>query len=307
MSDDLEGFTRFGEHRSSRERKAGNRRAKQQKRPHYGSLPRSVRRQAAVSLGWRIQTNPDGAGVFDSHQLLPRTMSARSAGMPEDAISHWADFKFLSTKPIREGLLYNAMAHTVASVVVGKMEDLAQEAVDALLTPDEKEQDRVKMWFGPRDKDGCRESRFSKHPTLAALGGATSFGYKADWLLRHSESLELVTALCPTRPRARLDHEYAYGIGLDILTVEHSIDGESIPRIIAEFRRRGEQAYEDEPIDLAPHWFAIRAMLIGSAAIMARMDANTLDQPMPEWPSAEELGGEEALRHLGWESVGVKM
>lgn len=299
MTDDLVGFEEFGA--GSRPRK---RRGPKAKVVPFMDLPRPERRSRAVALRWRLRSSPDGAGVFLSHQLLPRTPSALAAGMPADAVSHWADFFFMSARPIREGVLYNAFAETLASAIVNAYSSAADDAADALLSPEEQELNRPRMFFGPAERSGCREMRFAKRPTFAAFGNKTEHGFKAEWM---RANLPRIQEICPLAPRAELDHSYAFGIGVHFRTAEASIDGQSIPRLIADFLQRGEVAYEDECVDLEPHRAAIESMVLYKAASYQRMDARERGIKAVDPVSLDEIGGAAGAAHIGWESVPIKL
>lgn len=249
------------------------------KREWFINQKRSVRRRKAVALRWRIASDPNGGGVFHSHQFIPGSpawIAEFGAEAAKRSATHWADIYFMSTRPIRDGIFYNTTIRTLADKVVADMEDEADEAVDALLSAEE-----LKNAFTPPTFERIGNSKFStmvfsKNPTFAALDGLTRYGAQARHLRNALETLpsRRVTISC------KKQLEYAYGVGLDMVSNAQGLTVNSIVHDIERFRAMGEQDFEVET-DITPHLSAIRGMLLFRIASLQRMDAHDrgVDEP----------------------------
>lgn len=238
----------------------------QQKNVVFEKLPRPYRRAKAVSLRWQIRTDPNGQGVYTTHDILP---GSRDWPAHEDgtlAPSYWADLYFMSARPIREGRFYNAVATSVVMVAVREIEDLAEAAIKAQLSEEDREASRLRAFSRP-SKSGS-EMIFATRVGLSSLGGLTRQGAQAQWLRDRWDQL---ATLVEVRPSAEFLPDYAYGIGLNLVSDQATVDTRTLPAIVQQFLARGEVAYTDEPVDLVLYLDAIRGLL---GTILWRWDAH---------------------------------
>ena len=209
---------------------------------------RRLRASEAVALRWKIKTDPNGAGVFTTHDILPGSIEW-PGNPPGSWPPHaWADFYFMSNRPVREGIFYNAMARTALEAAGEAIEEMAEQVVDEMMSPKDREASKIRA-FTRKIPSGGSEMVFAPDVGLESLGGLTKFGAQAQWLREQWDDLP---DLVKIHPKAEIDNEYQFGIGLHIITAEISVDTLSLPRIIEKFLERGEQAYEDDPIELEP-------------------------------------------------------
>jgi hypothetical protein len=248
-----EGFTEdflfSGRDTPSRRMKRRRKFAHQRRRPTYLELDRQTRRSKAVSLRWRIASDPDGQGVFTTHDILPGSRDWPGTPPGTWAPHAWADFYFMSRKPISQGLFYNAYAKTALEAAALAIEKMAETEVLAKLTEEEQHATRLRS-FGKPNADGGSTMIFAPDVGVPSLGGLTKRGAQAQWLREHWDQL---ATLVEIHPSAELDTQYERGIGLHLIVPETSVDTLTLPHIIKAFLDRGEVAYEDPAIDLAPH------------------------------------------------------
>lgn len=246
--------------------------------------PRTVRRDKAASKNWRIRTDPNGQGLFTTHQILPGSRELPlidQNGAPN--LNFWANFYFASMRPLREGRLFYATAQTVAKQAVDVLLEMAKTHVDHQLTPVDRRNQRPRYSY-TRLKNGGMEMTSTTHPRLESLGGLTVGGAKATWLRQHWNDLETLVAL---HPHARFDLSYSQGIGVLFLVDEDSLDCQTIPALIERFRRGGEQPYEDPAVDLKKHGQRLRQLL---GTHLWRFDAQQAEAEGREPPKlADEL------------------
>jgi hypothetical protein len=264
------------------------------KTPSFMDLPRSKRRDAAASMGWRIRSDVDGSGVFTSHQILPG-----SRDMPNKdgtQASHWADFYFMSSQPLRAGIFYNAYAQTVPMHVAERIADMAEEAIESRLSPEDQARDQIRS-FSRKTRHG-REMVFAPHPILESLGRQTRDGAQAQWLNEHWPQL---STLVEARPHANIKLDYNYGIGLEMLVAKQTLDVVTIPEVIADFRARGEVAYTDDALDLAEFLPAIETLLRVKLWRWQAADARARGEAPPD------ITDPDVLHAFGFESQPIRM
>lgn len=231
--------------------------AHQRKGKTWEEKKRRHRAREAVALRWKIKTDPNGAGVFTTHDILPG--SAEWPGNPPGSWDPhaWADFYFMSRRPVREGIFYNAVAQSALAAAVEKIEEMAEQAVKDKMSPQDREASRIRTFTRPLD-NGMTEMVFAPDIGLDSLGGLTKYGAQAQWLRQHWDDLPEMVKICP---KAEIDREYQFGLGLHLTTEEISVDTLSLPRIIEQFLDRGEVEYEDDPVDLTAIWGLLAAHL----------------------------------------------
>lgn len=257
----------------------------QERKPTFLQLSRQVRRSRTVSLGWRIRTDPNGAGVFTSRDILPG--SREWPGEPPGAWAPhaWADFYFLSRKPKRCGLFYNAYAKTAWEQACGDIEEMAQAAVEAMMTPEDLEATRLRAFSKPR-ADGGSEMIFAPDRGADSLGGLTRQGAQAQWL---RERWDQLATLVEVKTNAVLDTDYQHGVGLHLIVPDRSVDTRTIPLIIERFLDRGEVAFEDPAMDLSEQLDLVQARMQATLWRWDRRQAELEGKDMPEpdqalWP-----------------------
>lgn len=246
----------------------------------FMELPLRKRRDLTASLRWRIRSDPDGQGVFTTHQILPGSRAWREHGTDEGAISHWADFLFVSDRHLSHGLFYNAYAHTVAmdaaTQIVRAAEVAVQERLDKHGIPISQAQPIV---YSKPMPDGGAEMIWSPAPTLAALDGLTLDGAKAQWLREHWDSLH---TLAQVRPTMQVKRDYCYGVGLEMVVDQSRVDVYTIPDIIADFRAGGEVSQTGPVANLVSHRALIEALLKVDLWHFDATQARATGQPKPD-------------------------
>ena len=258
--------------------------------------PRTVRRDKAASKNWRIRTDPNGQGLFTTHQILPGSRELPlidQDGAPN--LNFWANFHFASTRPLREGRLFYATAQTVTKQAVDDLLEMTEQQVLAKLSPADRRNRHARYSFTPK-KDGWLEMNSTAAPLLDSLGGLSMGGAKAAWLRQHWDTLETLVTL---QPHARFDLAYSQGIGVLFLVDEDSLDCQTIPALIERFRRGGEQPYEDPIVDLKKHGHRLRQLL---GIHLWRFDAQQAEAEGREPPElADEL-----VKLWNYESHGIR-
>lgn len=252
-----------------------------QPRP-LGSTPRAqwfvnqkrrVRRSMAIAQRWRITQDPNGAGVFTSDQFIPGSPSWEKAFGPLTAnnrpSTHWADIYFMSARPIRDGVFYNATIVTAADDLAERMEEESHNFVEQLLPPNL----RAKM-FG---------RSIGAAPVFEQFNNRTHYGAQAEYL-------KTVLATLPTRSAhisCRVQPDYVYGVGLEMVTDTECLTMHSIANDIARFQQLGEKDFTIET-DIAPHLPALRAHLRSTIDAFEALDAQARGVPTPPQALSEE-------------------
>jgi hypothetical protein len=273
-----EGFSKddlFDDEQPSRRTKRIRKYARQRnKRKDFLLLPRPKRRKMTASIGWKIRSDANGRGMFTSHQVIPGSIDYPLE--PGEKGAGWVDFYCRSNQPLRMGVFYNGYAKTVVMDVVDQMEKLAGQATKNLLSEEEKQRDRPRM-FTKKIRIGS-EVIFAPSPCFEVLGGMTTRGFSGQWLIDHLDRIDQCIKVCP---HARLKTDYAYGVGLEMLVASPGITVDSLAQEIEKFYARGEISYEDDPIDLTPYLPQAREHLEDSAWAMLRADARARNLPDP--------------------------
>lgn len=247
----------IGSRRSKRLQKYRHQKKKYDPEP-FLSLPCPRRRDMTASLGWRIQSDPNGRGIFHTHGILP---GSREWPLLDEAgqrnVSLWASFLFLSSAPLRQGRFFNATAYSVLHQAVEKLEELAEEAVLAQVPDQEKSLLEPRQFFQTY-ANGSISTLSAPDEGIPSLGGLTRAGAQAAWLRERWEKLEELVSIAP---EAALDFSYGHGIGVRFVVDQPYVDTETIPLIIQAFRERGEQGYVDPPVDLKRYAKPLRELL----------------------------------------------
>lgn len=238
--------------------------------------PRKIRRSMVVGLGWKIRTDPNGQGIFFTRGILPgsRDWPVEAGQVPVHA---WADFLFLSSRPKRDGIFYQAYALTAWEKAAQAIEELAQKNVEALLTDEERNQPRSRS-FWKNNSDGSVSLVFSPEKTYESLGGLTKQGAQAKWLRENWDNL---LELVKVNSEVKIDKEFSYGVGLDFVVDKITVDSFTIPEIISEFIERGEEAYCD-PVDLAKYRDVLEKRMRASLWRWDYAQANSEDREMEQ-------------------------
>lgn len=234
---------------------------------------RRVRRTKAIAQRWRITQDRNGGGVFTSDQYIPGSPDWTKAFGPltnDSPTTHWADIYFMSTRPIRDGIFYNATIVTIADRLKEELEEEAWEYADGLLTEQQRNSAFV---FGEGLAALC-----NRHPTFKEFEGRTHYGAQ-------SQYMQSVLANIEQRPvyvSCKLDKKYCHGVGLYMTTDSESLTMHSIVQDIERFQQMGEKDFKI-PTDITPHVPAIRALLRSSIESFERLDARARGLPEPKF------------------------
>lgn len=235
---------------------------------------RRVRRTKAISQRWRITQDRNGGGVFTTDQYIPGSPDWEKAFGPLNAdspLTHWADIYFMSTRPIRDGVFYNATIVTIADHLKEELEEEAWEYADSLLSKDQ--QDEAWNFNG-----GFNGMRRSQHPTFEEFGGRTHYGAQSQYMQNALANIEQRTAYVS----CTLNKEFCYGVGLDMVSDSPSLTMHSIMQDIERFQQLGEKDFK-LATDITPHLPAIRALLRSSIESFERLDARSRNLPEPKF------------------------
>lgn len=210
----------------------------------FERLPRQKRRKIAASMHWRILSDPNGKGLFLTHDILPGSREWPKKEDEEMPPIHWADVFFMSKKPLRFGIFYNAIIRTVAMNVSEAIVKMADDYVESQIPQNNKEHKRGT--YAKKLANGNTEMWFAPEPLLDSLQGLSIPGAKAKWLRDNWDNL---SNLVVAKQSANILPGYARGIGLELMVNLPTIDVDTIPEAIAIFQSKGEQAFEDAPLD----------------------------------------------------------
>lgn len=223
----------------------------------FQDRPRSQRRSETASVGWRIRNDPNGKGVFTTSVILPGSREYPLYNdQGERELNFWASFLFRSTQPLRAGVFYNATVTSVIQVAVETILEMAEEAVEANMTPEDAKRSRRTV-FQKKTKHGTEMILAPEQP-LESLGGLTESGAQAQWVREHWDRF---TTLVAVHPKVEFVPGYENGFGLNLVTDLATVDTETIPTIVARFQQRGEIEHTDAAVDLTPHIPTIHRLL----------------------------------------------
>lgn len=279
-----------------RSRKAKRRRPRPE-RPAFLTLSRRKRRDLTVALAARIQSDPNGRGVFTSHDILPGSRE----WLDPDGTSgvQWADAYFLSRQPRRFGRFYNATVQTTAMKVAEYLEHLVQEAIEAQVeaaAPGTRTRSRV---YSREIAGGGREMRFGAPPALECLGGLSVAGAQAAWLRARWDALETL-ATPALISEVRTDTSYAYGIGLHLTVPETRLTVERIVAAIERFWNQGEPEQASAPVAYDQVQSVVEQLLRVHLHHWDIQQAHCTGEEPPEWP-------EELVEIASFQSNAVRM
>lgn len=258
-------------------------------------LPRRVRRSMTVAMGWRIKSDPNGRGVFHSRDVLPG--SKEWPDVENTGKVQWADLYLLANTP-QPDRFFNVTLTTVSMTWAHAITEHVEAIIEGKLTAGERKRGRARPYVRPLPGGGS-EMIFAPHCGLDSLDGLTISGAQAKWLREHWP--ELATLVRPVGESARLAKDYAFGVGLSLVTAEPTLSVDSIARAVAVFRERGEQDYEAPPEDFETHRASIEAMLKGSLWHWDASEARSRGEGRPADPS------EDVLLLMGHESNAIRM
>ena len=256
------------------------RRLRRRGRPHIAFADRTRRQQRrmAVRISWRIKQDPNGLGLFTTHQVLPGSAEwPMSEPGPWATASQWADFYVMSQRPLRQAVFFNCVATTVAMETASRLEKDVEDSVLARVAPEDLPLTRLTV-YSRRTRTGS-EMIFAPARPIPSLGGL---------LLDQARAAAMRTRLtqpivaCPIG--VTLDHDYSHGVGAHMICDVRSIDLHSLPLIIADFRARGEQSFTDvskNPLVVRD----VRAMLEAKMWQWNASVARQLGHPIPPDPS----------------------
>lgn len=235
---------------------------------------RRVRRTKTIAQRWRITQDRNGGGVFTSDQYIPGSPDwVKEIGpINEDSpTTHWADIFFVSTRPVRDGVFYNATIVTIADHLKGELEEEAWNHADGLLSKEQQDN----AWNFGKDFNDMKRGR---HPTFKEFGGRTHYGAQSEYMKQVLATIEQRVAYVS----CAIDLEYCYGIGLNMVSDSPSLTMHSIIHDIERFQQMGERDFKI-PTDITPHLPAIRALLRSSIESFERLDARARNLPEPQF------------------------
>lgn len=233
---------------------------------------RRTRRTKAIAQRWRITQDHNGGGVFSTDQYIPGSPDWVKAYGPlteDSATTHWADIFFMSNRPIRDGVFYNATIVTIADHLKEELEEEAWNYADSLLSP--QQQDAAWNFGG-----GLNGMLRSQHPTFEEFDGRTHYGAQSQYMQNVLANLEQRTVYVS----CTIEKDYCYGVGLHMVSDSPSLTMHSIIQDIHRFQELGEQNFK-LATDITPHLPAIRALLRSSIESFERLDARSRNLPEP--------------------------
>lgn len=240
---------------------------------------RRTRRTKAIAQRWRITQDRNGGGVFTSDQYIPGSPDWEKAFGPlnaDSATTHWADIFFMSNRPIRDGVFYNATIVTIADHLKDELEEEAWNYADSLLSP--QQQDAAWNFGG-----GLNGMLRSQHPTFEEFDGRTHYGAQSQYMQNVLANIEQRTVYVS----CTIEKDYCYGVGLHMVSDSPSLTMHSIIQDIHRFQELGEQNFK-LATDITPHLPAIRALLRSSIESFERLDARSRNLPEPKFTWEKE-------------------
>ena len=230
--------------------------------------PRGFRRDRFVALRWKIRQDPNGRGVYTCrHMMNGGLYDGEVYQAPGD--SHWHDFRFLSRRHARQGVVYTATVRTALMAALDEAEEYAWNKEREVLTPEEYATAYPPPEWSPAGR-GLYTMKPRTLPTFEHLGGVTTWGLRARFLREALDHLPVI------RPYCRLDRQYKTGLGAIFVVDAPRLTIDSLATLVEDFWDRGEVAYQDTPVDFSPanpvNHQALRAMVEETAQSWERMD-----------------------------------
>lgn len=223
--------------------------------PEFASLPYRQRREETVRLGWRIRTDANGRGLFLTHSILPG--SREWPDEDQGGLTTWVDAVFLPQGVKQPDFFFDAHLETAAAVAARTLLEQARAAIEAQMTPEEREETALGMFVGPPEKGGSCPVVFAPPVGAASLNGLTPQGAQAAWL---RERWNDRFALAPIGESAAFAERSCSGRSVRLVTAEPNLTVDAVVRAINRFRERGEQAFADpilSPAALQPQFDAL--------------------------------------------------
>ena len=195
----------------------------------FVELPRHKGRDAVIRLGWKIANQADGCPFWTDHLLVD----------PEDPqrVHHWIDVYFLSADRFT---FWNATIMTLELAQQDELRDQSFKLAYAQLSAEEIEHEfAIETVNVPRTRPGQVRSRlWIQRPKQCYP--------QFDGRTFHAECERLEVHLLATDPpdvreTFEIDRDYAYGLGLDAVVDEPTLDRAAVERCIQRFRDLGER------------------------------------------------------------------
>jgi hypothetical protein len=211
---------------------------------------RSQRRDAFISLRWKINREAEGAGLFTTRIVLPG--SVEWAKMSEEDKSMFGvtnmhgEARFLSRANATSGWLYHGDFRTIPLAVFDKLEELVSGRVNDRIKAAGLSMSDVSpgIRFGPKQgsgKNATYEMLDTKMDTHDVFNGKTLWGGEAEeWSkITRSDWGRLAAGY-------QIDTSCPSGVDLWAVVPERNIDLAAVERSILQFLELGEHEVELE-------------------------------------------------------------
>lgn len=241
--------------------------------------PRGWRRDRFVSLRWKIRQDPNGRGVYTCHHMMHGGIyDGEIYQAPGD--SHWHDFRFLSHRHAREGMVYSATVRTALMAALDELEDAAWNKEREVLTSEEYALAHPPIEWLPAGR-GLFTMKDREEATFERFDGLTAWGLRARFLREALDHLPTI------HPSCRLDRQYQSGVGAIFVVDSPRLTIDSLAALVEDFWARGEAPYQDAPVDFSvanpANHQALRTMVDETAQSWERMDRVSRGlKPAPE-------------------------
>ena len=195
----------------------------------FVELPRHKRRDAVIQLGWKIANQAEGYPFWTDHLLVD----------PEDPqrIHHWIDVYFLGADRFT---FWNATIVTLQLAQQDELHDRSFKlAYDQLSAEEIKREFAIETISVPRTRPGQVRSRLWIQQPKQCYPQFEGRTFHVE-----CERLEAqLLAIDPPyiRESFAIDRGYAYGVGLDAVVDEPTLDRAAVERCIQRFRDLGER------------------------------------------------------------------
>lgn len=202
----------------------------------FVTLSKHKRRDEVIKLKGKIKRDTqDYGGQFTSHLVLDEP------GRP-DLYNQWFSFYFLGKD---RSIIWNAYIITARQAAWNQARDMAYDKMMEIMTPEEQSARNNLDFFMPADVSSTGKiisytaNQKRKSMQFDSFGGLT---FSEQWDKLESEILRESP---PTIYESfKLDHDYAYGIGLHIVIDTDVINQTTIEQAIAKFREIGETDWQ---------------------------------------------------------------